>query len=317
MTETKTPKTNKHEQDYDSNPFTISFRGFGLLAQYAKGIVIALVVLAVLNFGFNIVGQIVSVIADSDSSSSQSDTTESSFSFDDFTNDNKPSAFSGDEEVSLESLNQTIEDNGDDVSAATIASIVALALGIVLIVFIIAGPIALLISAVTKGVIAAGMMSAADEKEISFGEAFSQMGSRLGTLFVAELISGLKILGGYLLLIVPGIRAQLRYESVPYIIMSDNEIGASDALKKSKELYDKHLMEVFGIKFVGGIIPIIGSAITAGGIGLSLRQLEAYKKNNQETPKTHWLNYLGLLLAGLFFVFIALIGIIIAIAATR
>ncbi len=142
------------------------------------------------------------------------------------------------------------------------------------------------------------------------------MTNRFGTLFVAELIAILKIIGGYILFIIPGIRAQLRYEALPYVIMNDNTISAKAAVAQTKELYQKHLMEVFGIRFFAGIVPVIGQAFAAGGIGLSMQQLQAYKQAQLATPKTHWLNYLGLILFGLFFLFIfGIVILLVAVAA--
>jgi hypothetical protein len=258
---------NTETPEYNSNPFTLSFKGFGLLAEYAKSILIIMIVIGSLGLLLNIF----SYIPDSSNNSS----------------------------VAPLSQNNTEGNNSEAISVTTIAMIILGVSGIILLAF----AISLLISALYKGFVAAGTVSAMEKKTITAGEAFSKATGKLDVLFKAEIIASLKIIGGYILLIVPGVRAQLRYQSTPYIIMSNDEITASDAIKTSKELYRKHLLEAFGIATVGSIIPFIGQAVMASGMTLSVNQLTAYKALNKETPKTHWLNYIGLL----FFAFIILI----------
>ncbi len=291
---------------YDSNPFTLSFKGFGLFAQYAKGVVIAIVIFGLLSFVGNIISEISSNF--SDRSNNQSST-----SFFDDVNDDRQVTIQDDFSGSSESLITNGSNQNDTVDGGEIAGIVVI-IGIVILgIIIVAIPFSAAISAVFKGVIAAGMVASMHKRTITFGEAFSAMGNRFTTLFLSELIVTLKIIGGYMLFIVPGIRAQLRYKALPYIIMNEESVSASQAITKSKELYRGHLIEILGIGFVGGIIPFIGQAIDAGGVGLSYQQIAYYKENNLQTPKTHWLNYIGLILAILFILFIA--GIILLLAA--
>jgi hypothetical protein len=277
---------------YDSNPFTISFRGFGMLAQFAKGVVITTVVFSILGLAFNTIGQIVSIVDDNNSSSNSS--FETNFSRDDTQENVFDLDVNDDQSI-------TINTNGESqtLTSSEIGAIVGLIIGVLLIITIVLLPLGVAINSAIKGFVAAGMVASIKNKNISFGETFSAMSDRYGVLFVSELIATLKIIGGYILFIVPGVRAQLRYEALPYVIMSDEDVKAKEALTRTKHLYEKHLMEVLGIKFVGSIIPFIGMAITAGGIGLSQHQLAHYKDNDIETPKTHWLNYLPFLLVAL------------------
>lgn len=264
---------------YNSNPFTISFDGFGLFVDYAKGVFVVVLLMGLLGFGLNIISAIADGI---------------------FIN------------------NQTTENQLDSQAVTSQSSLstsdtseLLLFFGLFVVIFVVFLVVSLFISAAIKGFIAAGTVSASQKKQITFGQAFSQMGSRLGTLFLAEAVTTARIIGGFLLLIIPGVRAQLRYQAVPFIIMKHPEIKTIEAVDISKELYKKHLMEVFGIYTVGAIIPFIGQSLSASGMTLSLNQLEVYNNANQPTPKTHWLNYLGLALIvlGLLMV-VALITII-------
>lgn len=279
---------------YDSNPFTISINGFQLLIKYAQSVVITILVLALLSFTLNLVGDIISSFSEKSASAQQDDVSETLDSLqDDFQLD-----FNDQDGQTM----QDIDSNSSPVDTQTIVNIALIVVGVVLVILLISLPIGIAFSAAFKGFVAAGMIAALQHRKISFGEAFSAMTSRFGTLFVAELIAILKIIGGYLLFIIPGIRAQLRYEALPYVIMSDSQIGAKAAISHTKDLYKNHLMEVFGIKFFAGIVPAIGQAFAAGGIGLSMQQLQAYKQAQLATPKTHWLNYLGVILGSLLLV---------------
>jgi hypothetical protein len=257
--------TNQHTLEYDSNPFTLSFKGLGLLVDYARGVFIALLVLGL----FGLISNIFNILPNPFPDSSTSSTAE---------------PFS-----------------------SSVNSNVVLAIGLFIVVALIVGFfVGILFSAAYKGFVAAGTLSAVNKQTITFGEALNEMSQRFTTLFKAELITTLRIIGGYLLLVVPGIRAQLRYQSTPYILMANKQMSASEAIAKSKELYRNHLMEVFGILTVGALIPFIGQAISASGMAMSTVQVSTYAENNKPTPKTHFLNYIGLIF-GVFLLFIIIV----------
>lgn len=269
--------------EYDSNPFTLSFKGFGLLIDYAKGVFIAILVFSFLGFLTNIASYIPGDSTPMSSSSTGTSNVTSTPAID------------------------------SSVNWAMIGGIAALVVGVLFVVI----AVSVLISAAYNGFVAAGAVAAVERRKITAGEAFSEMGSRFGVLFSAHFNIALRTFGGYLLFIVPGIRAQLRYQSTPYIIMSNKDISATDAVKSSKDLYRNHLMEAMGISSVGALIPFIGSAIAASGMALSVQQLTAYSKLGKATPKTHILNYIGFIFIAFIFLFMAMIGLLIAIAANN
>jgi cell division protein FtsX len=94
--------------------------------------------------------------------------------------------------------------------------------------------------------------------------------------------------------------------------MQDKNLKSVEAINKTKKLYKNHLMEVFGIMTVGGIIPLIGSSISASGLAMSVKQISEYSVAGKETPKTHILNYLGLLfvLGILLLISLALVAVV-------
>ena len=268
------PSSAKNLTPYDSNPFTLSFRAFSLLLDYARGVFFVTLVFGFLGFTLHTIDNLGSL------------------------NENQ--------EINTEigSNNPVVDINAETIVLILVVAVIVLTLIIV---------ISLLISSLYKGFVAAGAVAATEKRNITIGQAFSEMTDRFSVLFYAQAIALSRIVGGYLLLIIPGIRAQLRYEPLVYIIMSDKKLKATEAVEASKNLYNKHLMEVFGINTVGAIIPVVGSSISASGLAMSVQQLKAYAKANEPTPKTHFLNYIGvILLAFLFLIFLLLIAVALA-----
>lgn len=302
QTSAKTSHNNAKLPEYKSNPFAISYQGFQLLVQYAKGVFIALVVLGILGF----TGNIVDIFNDS---SNLENRNEQSYS-EDFGSsfDNEYTSFnSGTDSFAQNSIDDTAYDDelGDEEGlhppdASTILYMVGFAIVVIIIVLVVAVTFGAAISAIFGGTIAAGAVAASNEEFITLGQALSKMGSRFGELYKAYVFIFFKVLGGLLLLIIPGIRAQLRYEAVPYILMQNPTLKAKDAMKEAKMLYKGHLMEMFGIISVEGLIPIIGGAFGAGGRALSYKQLKAYGNANAQTPGPHWLNFLPFIAIILF-----------------
>jgi uncharacterized membrane protein len=101
---------------------------------------------------------------------------------------------------------------------------------------ILAGPFALGLAIV--------VLKSARGENPNVGDAFRGF-KQFGGSFVAFLLSMIFTCLWSLLLIIPGVIAQLRY-SQAYFIMNDNpEISGSDAIKKSKEMMKGHKGELF------------------------------------------------------------------------
>lgn len=297
---------------YDSNPFTISFSGFSNLITYAKGVFITMFVFGILSVVMNAINQF-SIPASDDSSGGTTQDLNKAYDTLASTIDKNYIPVESDFDNSETFTNSN---NADDNNDPTIAAPTATIIIVIVFVFFIAVlfiAAAIIINTAYSGFIAAGVLAANEKRMITFGEAFNEMVSRFKVLFVALLIAALRTIGGYLLFIVPGVRAGLRYASVPYIVMSRKDLSATESVNLAKSLYNGHLLEVFGIMTVGSIIPIIGQALSASGLGLSLKQITAYRNANLATPKTHWLNYLGLILVLLFIIIIITAMVLLAI----
>ncbi len=264
---------------YESNPFSLSFRGFELLIKYAQSIMITALVLSLVGGAFNL-----------------------------------GSGFFDDSSTTTDSSVVTTGEIDEEVSPALIAVII----GIVGVAVFFVVLFSLIFTTAYNGTIAAGMLASSRHEHITFGQAFTLMKQRYFVLFFATFLAVLRIIGGYLLFIIPGIRAQLRYNALPFIVMEQPHLSATQAVNECKRLYKNHLMESLGISSVGGLIPIVGPLISSCGYALSQQQIRQYKDANLPKPPVHILNYLvfGLIIF-LFLLVLGLVALTVAIFGIR
>jgi uncharacterized membrane protein len=90
------------------------------------------------------------------------------------------------------------------------------------------------------------------KEPISVGQLFDGF-SRFGTSFLVMLLTGIFVFLWSLLLIIPGILAALSYSLAYWIVADDPNIGAMDAIKRSKELMRGNRWKFFclGWRFFG------------------------------------------------------------------
>jgi len=76
---------------------------------------------------------------------------------------------------------------------------------------------------------------------------------RFGTNFIAYLLYSVFVFLWFLLLIIPGIIAMLSYSQTFYILAEDKNIGAYDAIMKSKDMMNGYRWKYFclGLRFIG------------------------------------------------------------------
>lgn len=162
------------------------------------------------------------------------------------------------------------------------------------------------VSVFIGGVISFITLKTSRGETTSFKEAARATFAKFWTLAGVTVLSILKILGGSLLLIVPGVRAGLRYQMALLPVFDDN-LKAGAAMRRIKFLTKNHLMEVFGIGTVSSLIPVFGPLLQIGGEAVLYPQLKDLKDNNRPKPPTHWLNYLGFILLALITILIVII----------
>lgn len=83
--------------------------------------------------------------------------------------------------------------------------------------------------------------------------------------FLASLLYGVLVLGGLLLLIIPGIIWAIRYQFAAYVIV-DKDLGVLDAFRRSGQITEGHKWNLFGYAIIQGILNAIGAL--AFGIGV-------------------------------------------------
>jgi len=198
-------------------------------------------------------------------------------------------------------------DSSTNTSGSTIEPVLIAIIICVVLAAIIFGVV---ISVYVSGLYAYLASSTIRKKTVGLGDAIRAVSSKFATLLWALFIVFLKIFGGFLLFIIPGIRASLRYAFVPLMIIHD-DMNAKQAIKTSKQQTKGRLMEIFGIQTVGTIVPIVGGLLLIGGQVIYYPQMVAWHTSGQPKPKTHWLNYLGILLILLLLALVAGITLLI------
>jgi len=91
-------------------------------------------------------------------------------------------------------------------------------------------------------------LSLVDKRNPSFDQLFSEF-VRFPRSVAMNLLMLLYVLLWTLLLIIPGIIASFSYAMTPYIMAEDLEIGADEAITRSKEMMNGHKGELFYLYF--------------------------------------------------------------------
>ncbi len=141
-------------------------------------------------------------------------------------------------------------------------------------------------------------------------EALTGASSLVLPLFGTQLLVGLAVLAGLILLVIPGLIFALWFSLVPYVVINEGLSGPA-ALRRSRELVRHRLVDLLGVISLGlatnvlVVVPIAGP-IAAAIIGLLLTpvlgirylQLHALKASGdgQDVPVSP-LNWLAMLLA--------------------
>jgi len=90
---------------------------------------------------------------------------------------------------------------------------------------------------------------------INWKEAFKRSKHKIGAFFTTSLLSTLAILGGFILLVIPGIIFALWFSQSSYVVVEEN-LQSAEALKRSKHYVQGRLGMVFGKVFYIVIITI-------------------------------------------------------------
>lgn len=269
--------------NYESNPFKVIFAGFSDFFNYNQAMAIVILVVSFLGIFVEFINFFLQTILSSISSTTQ---------------------------AAHDSGYTTTTTSTEATDPATVGIILLF----VFIFFIIFWAISFVVATIYRGMVAYATVKTSQKKSITIGEAFKASLDKFWTMVWIQIVVGFKVLGGLLLLIVPGIRAALRYEFVMLPVFADGA-NAKQAIESSKKFTKNHLIETLGMTVAAGIIPFVGGLMRAGGQSVMYTQLTHLQKTNQSGPKVHWLNYLLFILIGGFILLIAFFAILIALLA--
>lgn len=154
-----------------------------------------------------------------------------------------------------------------------------------LVVFFVFIPLLFIIGALSTKL----QLESARGNVISFKELWAATKPRILPFVNLSFSVAIRILGGLLLFIVPGLIAFKKYVLSPYILMEDSSLSAAKAMKKSSEMsknpYMGYVWGVVGVSILLsliGIIPVFGSIIafiatSLYSVAMPLRYLELKK----------------------------------------
>lgn len=90
------------------------------------------------------------------------------------------------------------------------------------------------------------VLELAADRSIGFRTLFSEYTGATARYFEAAVVSGVVIMVGYLLLIIPGIVWSIKYRFAPYIAL-EKKVGPLDAMRQSAALTQGHKSTLFGL----------------------------------------------------------------------
>jgi hypothetical protein len=172
---------------------------------------------------------------------------------------------------------------------------------------------------IAVGVAVATAAESLKERRVSLGYVIKRaFGKLLPVIGLTLLLVPLMFIG-FLLLIVPGIILIAR-SSLACLIIFEEDLGPIKALKRSFALTKGHAIEMLGSLFAGYMMS--GSYLLglATGFAPFVGRYEGLKKLEQShtpKPKTHWLNYLGIVLPMLLITGCVLLGVFLSVNAVN
>lgn len=113
------------------------------------------------------------------------------------------------------------------------------------------------------------LIARADGRELGLADAFGESLSYLGPLLAAYALVGLWVLGGLILLIIPGVILAIRYSLTHWAVLIEHERGSA-ALARSRQIVVAHMGKVVGNLLVAGLLVALVSGTVIFGLYLAL-----------------------------------------------
>lgn len=111
----------------------------------------------------------------------------------------------------------------------------------------------LLLTPIATGAITYAAVQTESGAQLTAGKALAAGFARLVPVLGTALLTGLAILGGFIMLIIPGVIAAIRLSAAPAVTVVER-LGPVAALKRSWELTKPYGGQIFGAYFLVGIL---------------------------------------------------------------
>jgi hypothetical protein len=181
------------------------------------------------------------------------------------------------------------------ITAAMHSSVV----GVIVIIFIMIAM--LLVLARTSAAITVVNLESYKDNAVTGRQAMGPLSShRFVPFILANILTGLLEIVGFVLLIIPGMIISARLSLVPFVVY-DEHLSAGAAIKRSWQLTKGHAIEMMGA-FVASTLVVGGSGGLLSLVGSQsayinrYTELKAAEKQGLSTGKMHWMNPLLLIL---------------------
>lgn len=132
----------------------------------------------------------------------------------------------------------------------------------------------------------------------TMGEAFNAVIANFWRLLLVVIIMIFRLLGWYLLLIIPGFVMQYRYSLSGLIAFAEPELKPSQVVSRSAELTKDAWFDTYGAMTSFGLITfgVMQPMTEIGASSVLYRQLRALKESGGTKPQTHIISYLLLII---------------------
>lgn len=123
-----------------------------------------------------------------------------------------------------------------------------------------------ILSLIIQGGIAYSVYQGLQDRKVTVGDAVSNGMSRIGTLILLALLTGLCFLVGFLALLIPGLILMCMWSVVVQACVIE-ELGVADSLRRSAELTRGYRLQILGLMMLIGVCAIGLSYLTTFILG--------------------------------------------------
>ncbi len=103
------------------------------------------------------------------------------------------------------------------------------------------------------------MLNVVSAKKVKFNDLFSQFDFNFVLRYIASsILAGLAIIGGLILLIIPGIYIANRLSMIGYVFVDKKNIGPIDAIKESWRITKGNVWNLVGFGLLSLVITLVG-----------------------------------------------------------